>query len=273
MKVLIVVQARSGSTRLPGKVYKPLAGEPVLVRMVERIAASGVPAAITVATTTLEEDTPLVALCEARGLSVFRGHPTDVLDRHYQAGLYFGADAVVKIPSDCPLIDPAVVAEVLGAYQKEPAAWDLVTNLNPPTWPDGNDVEVMRMSALAEAWQNAERPFEREHTTPFIWDNPERFRIKNVRWKSGLDLSQSHRFVLDYPADYDFLAAVYERLTPKFGPTFSLVHILELLEREPELLSLNREHLGKCWQKSHSHELRTLSAVGAPAAPHSQHTP
>jgi spore coat polysaccharide biosynthesis protein SpsF len=111
-----------------------------------------------------------------------------LLARHLAAGRAFGADAVAKIPSDCPLIDPTVVDRVLGRYKALAGAADFVTNLHPPSWPDGNDVEVMSMRVLEQAAAEAKAPFEREHTTPFIWERPDRFRIANVSWGGGRDL-------------------------------------------------------------------------------------
>ncbi len=171
----------------------------------------------------------------------------------------YGADAVAKIPSDCPLIDPGAIDSVLRFFLASAPRFDFVSNLHPPTWPDGNDVEVMSMKALGTAWREARRPFEREHTTPFLWDNPEHFRIGNVSWESGRDWSASHRFVLDYPEDLAFVRAVYEALHLPGSTTFSLEQILELLEARPELRALNRQHAGDGWYRHHLHELRTIA--------------
>ncbi len=264
MKLLLVVQARLGSSRLPGKVLLPLAGEPALVRMLERVRAAKSPFQLAVATTDLPEDKPIVDLCVERGIEVFCGHPLDVLDRHYQAAIHYNADAVIKIPSDCPLIDPAAIDRVLQYFLAHLGEYDFVTNLLPPTWPDGNDVEVMTRSALTSAWQEAERPFEREHTTPFIWENSGRFRVSNVTWETGHNYAQSHRFVLDYVEDYQFISAVFDRLLPALGPAFSLEQILDLLGRAPELQDINRKHLGSCWQQNHLHELKTFGPPNGP---------
>src|SRR5262249_56249101 len=132
-----------------------------------------------VATTPVNEDDPIQELCRGIGVPSFRGHPTDLLDRHYRAAAQEEADAVVKIPSDCPLIDPGVVDRVIGHYIANYDKYDFVSNLHPPTYPDGNDVEVMSFSALEKAWAQAAQPFEHEHTTPLIWDWPSRFRFVN----------------------------------------------------------------------------------------------
>jgi spore coat polysaccharide biosynthesis protein SpsF len=204
MRILAIVQARCGSTRLPRKVLRSLAGKESLVRLMERVQRSSLITQTVVATTTVDEDDVIESLCRREGFACFRGHPTDLLERHYRAGLLFRADVVVKIPSDCPLIDPEIIDRVVALYKRDSGAFDFVSNLHPPSYPDGNDVEVIPMHILKQAWEKAEREFEREHTTPFIWDNPDRFRIGNVKWESGIDYSMTHRWVLDYEEDYHF---------------------------------------------------------------------
>ena len=171
-KILTIVQARMGSSRLPGKVLLPLAGQPLLVRMTERVRRAPLAGTVVVATTTDAADDAIADLCAAHGLECFRGNPLDLLDRHYQAARHYAADVVLKIPSDCPLIDPAVIDEAVRFYLDFAERYDFVSNLHPATFPDGNDVEVMPFEALETAWREARRPLEREHTTPFFWENP-----------------------------------------------------------------------------------------------------
>jgi len=255
MTTVVVIQARMSSTRLPGKVLMPLAGKPLLERQIERVLAARSRFELCVATTTSPDDEPIRQLCRRTSVRVFDGHPTDLLDRHYRVGVAYRANAVVKIPSDCPLIDPAAIDSVLGFYQAQAADFDFVTNLYPPTWPDGNDVEVMAMKALDCAFHQAVRPLEREHTTPFIWERPERFRIANVRWETGLDYSKSHRFTVDHPEDYAFVARVYRELCTSERPVFSLPEILELLDDKPEIARLNAQFHGQSWHSAHENEL------------------
>jgi spore coat polysaccharide biosynthesis protein SpsF len=257
-----VVQARTGSSRLPGKVLLPVAGAPLLQRMLERVLSASTPFELVVATTTAPADDAIEGLCGALAVRCFRGHETDLLDRHYQAARAEGADAVVKIPSDCPLIDPAAIDRVLGAYAAAGDGLDYVGNLNPPSWPDGNDVEVLRYPVLEEAWREAVRPYEREHTTPFVWDQPERFRLGNVEWETGRDLSRSHRLTVDYPEDYELVRSVFEELWAPRGPVFGVADILDLLERRPEIHALNARHAGASWRRNHLGELRTEPPLG-----------
>lgn len=249
---------------MPGKVLLPLAGRPLLERLLERLQAASAPHEICVATSVAAEDEPIRELCARLSVAVVSGHPTDLLARHLQAAELFGADAVAKIPSDCPLIDPAVVDQVLDCFARRRNEFDLVTNLHPPSWPDGNDVEVMPTEILRLAAREARKPHEREHTTPFIWDQPDRFRIHNVRYPGGKDLSRSHRFTIDYAEDHTFIGRVYDELWSARRPVFGLAEILELLRRKPELLQLNQRWRGHCWQRSALSELRsvTLGAHG-----------
>jgi spore coat polysaccharide biosynthesis protein SpsF len=255
-KNLVVIQARMGSTRLPGKVLMDLAGAPLILRMVERVARMRTPARIVVAVTTEPQDDGLVDLCRATGIEVFRGHPADLLDRHYRAAVEYDADVVAKVPSDCPLIDPTVIDAVFQRFAQGDC--DYVSNLHPASYPDGNDVEVMTRSALETAWREAALPMEREHTTPFIWERPQRFRIANVVWESGRDYSMSHRWTIDYPEDYEFIRRVYEALYP-VDSAFGLDDILELLDRQPELAQINARYAGVNWYRHHLHELKTVA--------------
>lgn len=257
MRKVIVVQARLGSTRLPGKVMLPLAGKPVLERQIERIRAARSRFELCVATTTDASDEPIRELCRRLDVDCLSGHPTDLLARHVAVGRRVKADAIIKIPSDCPLIDPAAIDRVLGAFESDRGLCDLATNLCPGTWPDGNDVEVIPRDVLEWADREATRPVEREHTTPFIWDQPDRFRILNVRWETGLDYSSTHRFTLDYIEDYAFVCAVYAALCTPEQPVFPLASILELLERRPELRDANARFLGTSWQTKRAAELRS----------------
>ncbi len=261
-RALTVVQARTGSTRLPGKVLRPILGRPVLSLMMERIHRSAHVGTVVVATTEEPADDPLVELAEAEGWHWFRGDTDDVLDRHFQAATHFGADFVVKIPSDCPLIDSQIIDTILETALEGDA--DFVSNLHPPTWPDGNDVEVMTMEALTAAWEEADRPLEREHTTPFIWERPDRFTIRNVAW--ARDLSMSHRWVLDYPEDLEFITAVYEALYPGKAE-FGTEDVLALLEARPGLHDLNAHLAGVNWYRDHLDELSTVGVDQTRRAP------
>lgn len=264
MKIVGVVQARTGSTRLPRKILLPAGGRPLLQRMLERVLEAKELDAVVVATTRLGSDSSIRALSDALGIGCISGDESDLLDRHLQAARVTDAEAVVKIPSDCPLIDPRVIDQVVGFYRRHSRDYDFVSNLHPASWPDGNDVEVLPRRILEVAWAEARRPFQREHTTPFVWDQPGRFRIGNVRWETGLDLAATHRLTLDYEEDYRVIAAVFEALHRPDRPVFSVEEIVAFLDANPELRALNARHAGTAWTDHHVGELRTL---GGPALP------
>ncbi len=256
--IVTVIQARTGSTRLPGKIMMPLCGAPLLVRMVERVNAATLAGTVVVATTTDAADDPVEKICKEYNLNCFRGHPTDLLDRHYQTGKAWKADVVIKIPSDCPLIDPQVIDEIIEYYLANINTFDFVSNLHPPSYPDGNDVEIMTFSTLETAWKEATLSMEREHTTPFIWERPNRFRIGNFAWKSGIDYSMSHRWTIDYQEDYDFIKVIYDKLYP-INAKFALANILEITDNDPEVYHINSKYAGVNWYRDHLEELKTIS--------------
>lgn len=260
MKTLVVIQARTGSTRLPNKVMMPLAGRPLLERMVERVRMASLPSDVIVATTLEPTDDPIRSLCDEIDVNCFNGHATDLLDRHYKAALLERADVVVKIPSDCPLIDPAVIDRVIGFYLENRRSLDYVSNLHPATWPDGQDVEVIPTDTLETAWRHGRKSFEREHTTPFIWERPERFRIGNVEWETGRNLSMTHRWTIDYPEDYTFLCRVFDELWSPRNPAFGIEEVLRFLDANPDVASINANYAGVNWYRHHLNELRTVDA-------------
>ncbi|HTR77356.1 MAG TPA: glycosyltransferase family protein [Gemmatimonadaceae bacterium] len=261
--VVTVIQARVGSSRLPGKVLLPLGGTTVLQRQIERVRAATRVGTVVVATTTDRADDPIVALCEQTRTVCVRGHPTDLLARHCLAASTFDARVVTKIPSDCPLIDPRVIDDVLAFFLERPDL-DYASNLHPPTEPDGFDVEVFSRTALDLANREAAQPHEREHTTPFLWDQPDRFRLGNVRRADGRDYATSHRVVLDYAPDYDVIRAVFDALHPA-NPLFTVDDVIAWLDAHPALAALNHTYRGLSWYQNHLDALRTLRP-GAPFA-------
>ncbi len=259
MNIVTVIQARTGSSRLPNKILMPLAGKSLLERLVERVQWSELTGKIIIATTEEKSDDIVQKICNENNYLIYRGSTEDLLDRHYQAAKILNADAVVKIPSDCPLIDYRIIDKVIDYFIKNSDKFDFVSNLHPATYPDGNDVEIMHFSVLEKAWKEATKNFEREHTTPFIWENPDKFRIGNVEWETGLNYSMSHRFTIDYPEDYEFIKRVYDELYYK-NPKFSLDDILKLLEENPEIRKINEMYNGVNWYRNHLNELKTITA-------------
>jgi spore coat polysaccharide biosynthesis protein SpsF len=234
----------------------------MLVRMLERLAHARTPDAVVVATTTGAEDDAIEGAVTRAGFRCMRGHPTDLLDRHRDAARRLEADVVVKIPSDCPLVDPAVVDRVVRAHLEGPREIAYTSNLHPESYPDGSDVEAMSIGALETAWREATRPYEREHTTPFLWDQPGRFASANVLWEAGCDLSRSHRVVVDYEEDYEVVRQVFDALWAAERPVFGVAEIATFLDDHPRVRRTNEARFGASWYRAHAAELRTGGSRG-----------
>ena len=235
MKTVTIVQARMGSTRLPGKVLQDLAGEPMLARVVNRTCRAKTLQEVVIATTTNALDDVIVNLCKARDWPWFRGSEDDVLDRYYQAARKHQADLIVRITSDCPLIDPEIVDQVVREFLERQPEVDYASNTWPQrTFPRGLDTEVMRLDVLERAWREDSNPAWREHVTPYIYRNPDRFRIHNVL--SQVDYS-AMRWTVDTLEDLAFVRQIYDY----FGhDRFSWREVLKVLEEHPEWLEINQ---------------------------------
>jgi glutamate-1-semialdehyde 2,1-aminomutase len=231
--IVAVLQARVGSTRLPGKVLKPILGRPMLALQIERVRRAQLVETLVVATSLDASDDPLVELCRTLDVEVFRGSLDDVLDRVYRAATPHAPAHLVRLTGDCPLADPGVIDAVIRAHLDTGS--DYTSNTRPPTFPDGLDVEVARFSCIAQAWQAATLRSEREHVTPYLYNNPEKFRLHSV----GAETDRSSlRWTVDEPPDFEFVARIYGALYPT-TPNFSADDVFELLRREPSLSAIN----------------------------------
>ncbi len=234
-KVVAIIQARLGSSRLPGKVLLPIGGATMLERVVQRVRRARLVDQVVVATTIAAKDDALAAFCQAHDIAVFRGSEEDVLDRYYQAATAAGAGVVVRVTSDCPLIDPGAIDRVVALFGQ--GGHDYVANNFRYTYPQGLDTEAFSLAVLARAWREATLPAEREHVTPYLRSQA-RFRLGEVTHDP--DLSQRNlRWTVDEPADLEFMRAVYARLDGGGDGRFGLDDVLALLQREPALSSLN----------------------------------
>jgi spore coat polysaccharide biosynthesis protein SpsF len=237
MRPVAIVQARLGSTRLPGKVLEPIGGEPMLARVLARAAAIPGIAGVVLATSAEPRDRALVDVARRAGVETFTGSEADVLDRYYQAARQVGAAAVVRITADCPLLDPDVSGRVVRRFADGDV--DYVSNCpdGALSFPDGLDTEVFGMAALERAWREATRPSDREHVTTFIRRHPERFRLAAI--VDGVDRS-GLRWTVDDERDLALVRELYDRLLPAHGPLFGMADVLALVGREPGLGELNR---------------------------------
>jgi spore coat polysaccharide biosynthesis protein SpsF len=236
MNILAIVQARMGSTRLPGKVLMDLAGQPMLARVLNRLGRANTLTGVVVATTTEPADNVLADLCHSCCWPCFRGSQTDVLDRYYRAAQQHRADIVVRITADCPLIEPAVVDRVVTEFlARQPMVHYACNFLPGRTFPRGLDTEVFGFNTLEKMWREDENLAWREHVTEYLLHHPELFATHGVL--NEQDLSQL-RWTVDTPEDMKFARKVYGH----FGhDRFSWREVLRLLEDRPDLLEINRD--------------------------------
>jgi spore coat polysaccharide biosynthesis protein SpsF len=234
--VIAIVQARMASSRLPGKVLEDIHGRPMLARVVERARRATAVDRVVVATTTEPGDEAVAEMCRGRDFAVFRGHPTDVLDRYYHAGREFNADVIVRLTADCPLIDPSVIDQTVTAFLEADPPVDFATNrfIDDRTFPIGLDTEVCSASALREAWQRADQPHQREHVMPYLYEVEGRFRTLHVRTSPSYG---SLRWTVDTADDLTFVREVYGAFGGR--DDFSWHDVLKLLEEHPDLARIN----------------------------------
>lgn len=233
MKTIAIVQARLGSTRLPGKVMQLLLECPMLWWSVYRLKKSPLLDDVVVATTLEPRDDPIVEFCEREGLPVHRGSEDNVLERYYQAAGYHEADYIIRVTSDCPLIDTTVVDYVVAAYQSSVPPVDYASNTLERSYPRGLDVEIFSFAALEKAWQE-DRSGWREHVTPYIYNNPQLFRLLSI--KNPVDYSR-HRWTVDTAEDLELVRRIYEH----FGHgDFHWREVIALLEANPDWVKINQ---------------------------------
>lgn len=235
-RIVAIVQARVGSTRLPGKVLRPLLGRPMLARVIERLRMSEVLHRVVVATTHLPHDDEVARVAQEEGAGVFRGDETDVLGRYVGAARAFDADVIVRVTADCPLIDAGVIDQVVSRHLTRSDQLDYVSNTIERTYPRGLDVEVLPRRVLEHLDRVSDSPPEREHVTLHLLHHQDRFRIDQVR--HPIDHS-THYWTVDTEEDFQLVAHVYEALYPT-RPRFMWTDVLQLFETRPELYEINR---------------------------------
>ncbi len=235
MKNVLIIQARMQSSRLPGKVLLPLKDRPMMEWVVRRASRSRRIDECLVATTVDSSDDPIEKWCADNQVSVYRGSQYDVLDRYYQAAAGAGADHIIRVTADCPLIDPVLIDELFDLYVKEKA--DFAANRLPPPWhrtyPIGLDTEIVSMPMLKKAWETAAEKYEREHVMPWFYDTPGRCRvfIRDNETDYGM-----HRWTVDTPEDYAMMQSLFEKIDPE---TASWMDVLHVIEKNPQLEMIN----------------------------------
>ena len=240
-RIVVTVEARMGSSRLPGKVMMEAAGMPMLGHLLLRLSKLRRVHKVVVATTTNPLDDEVEKFCQKRGTEVYRGSEEDVLGRVAEAAKHYDATAVVEITADCPIIDPLVIQRVIDDYLENPC--DLVSNGLVRTYPIGMDSNIVRMEALQRAAQEAVNPLDREHVLRFIFRQPQVFALRNVEAPSDLYWPELG-LTLDEPADFELLSAVIENLFPA-DPYFGCGQSIVFLRENPELVAINADVLRK----------------------------
>ena len=239
--IVAIIQARMGSTRLPGKVLMDLNGVPMLQYQVDRVKQSKLIDQVLVATSVLSQDDEIANFCENNNILSFRGSEDDVLSRYYHAAKECNADAIVRLTADCPMLDPEVIDKTIALFQQDNI--DYAANTVPPEsskYPDGSDVEVFSMFALKRAYQEATNEEDREHVTFYFWKSKQKDTFETAQLSNHEDFSK-YRFTVDYPEDYEVVKMIDDELKKKnqFG---SLEEIVEILNNHPEIVELNSKY-------------------------------
>lgn len=234
-----IIQARMTSSRLPGKVMMNLDdSNTMLDYVVQQLKFSKYIKKIVVATTCDKEDDVIYNFCLQKNIDCFRGSSTNVLDRYFQCAKKFFIDPIVRVTSDCPLIDPTIIDQVIEKFKSE--NFDYVSNKFPrenPTFPQGTETEIFSFSSFDHVWKNAIRPSEKEHVTPYYYHNPSKFSIGNVSSSESL----SHlRWTVDYEDDFNLIKKIVSKIIKR---PILINDILELFSKEPELIEINKNHM------------------------------
>lgn len=229
-----MIQARIGSTRLPGKVLSKIENKPILWHVINRVKKIPSVKEIILITTRKQKDQLLLKIAEKNKIFSFTGDEFDLLNRHFKCAEKFNADPIIRITSDCPLIDPYLVEKILQVYLKN--NYDYVSNTINPTFPDGLDTEIFSFNALKKATKNAKLKSEREHVSPYFVKNPKKFKLFNYENKKDLS---NLRWTVDEKKDLKFVRKIYARMKPKY--LFSMSDVLKVLSKEPNLSEINKD--------------------------------
>ncbi len=247
MRVAATIEARMSSSRLPGKVLMELQGAPMLARLVERVRRAKRVDEIIVATTTNPADDPVVDLARSHGVTFFRGSEEDILDRVLHAAMTYGADLIVELTGDNPLIEPLLIDAMVAFYLDNDLEYVANTAMRhttrwekEPTFPVGTSVEIFSTELLSRVATWTQDPLDREHVSSYIFDRPEKFRLGAFEAVDEFDACHRPdiRLTVDTDADMRLVREIYGRLYPA-NPAFSLMDVVNLLTREPDLLSIN----------------------------------
>jgi spore coat polysaccharide biosynthesis protein SpsF len=232
----VIIQARMGSTRLPGKILKPLSDKPMLLHVYERLHKSININQIIIATTDLAEDDIVENFCVQNNIKCFRGSSDDVLSRYYYASLQYSCEVIIRITADCPLIDPKIIDAMIFDFDNYFDEIDYLSNTLKRSFPRGLDTEIFKFGSLETSFNKSSLRSEREHVTPYIYNNPDTFRLKN--FLNEVDLS-AHRWTVDTIEDFNLVEIIYNKLFNN-SSIFLMNDILQLFNHNPLLFDINK---------------------------------
>ena len=239
MNIVVIVQARVGSTRLPKKVLKKIKNKMILDYVIERLKSCKKADDIILATTKNKMDDILEKYGIENRVKYFRGNEEDVLSRYYETAKKYGADVIVRITSDCPLIDPEIVDEMIKKHIESKA--DYTSNVIKRTFPRGMDIEIFNFDTLEETYKNANEKYHREHVTPYIQEHPEKFKLQNVEAKEKINRPDI-RITVDTKEDFELIKKIllhFENIN------FKVEDIIDFLDKNPELYEINKNVIQK----------------------------
>ncbi len=231
--IAAIIQARMGSTRFPNKMMERVGSKPLISLVIDRVGKSTLIEKVILATTTKKDDDVLIQIAIEKNIDFFRGSENDVLDRFYNAAKKYKVDTIVRITGDCPFIDPVVIDQVIGLHLD--AKSDYTSNIKPPTFPDGLDVEVFSFISLEKAWKEAKLNSEREHVTPYIWKNNKLFKIVNLFNKKDLS---NIRLTIDEKEDLVLIKEIIKYINIE---NFTIEDIILTIENNPYMLEINNK--------------------------------
>lgn len=233
MTITAIIQARMSSTRLPGKILKEVNGKPLLTYQLERIAQSNLIDKVVIATTIASKDDIIVEFCKKNSLEYYRGSENDVLSRYYETAEQYGGDIIVRLTSDCPIIDPSIVDETIQYYIE--SNYDYVSNTIERTYPRGLDTEVFSKEALEKAYKEATLSRDKEHVTAYMYSNPERFKLGYIKNKQDYS---NYRWTIDTIEDFKLIELILKELYEE-NSIFYMSDVIELLKKYPKWIELN----------------------------------
>jgi len=249
-----IIQARMGSSRLPGKILLNGYNKPFLFHLIERIKKSKKINNIIVATTKNKLDDIIYNLCKKNKIEVYRGNEKNVLSRYFKCAKKYKISTIIRITSDCPLIDYQMIDKMIGNYEN--SNYDFYGNTHPPSFPDGYDIEIFSYESLKRSYYNSKDLFQKEHVTPYIWDNPDKFKIGN--YNINKNYYNNFRLTLDFIEDFYVISHIYNSIYPK-NKFFKFSDVINFLKKNKNILKINKKYIKVNWYSKHINKLKTIS--------------